>query len=180
MKPTEQLAILTALKKAVDSRIKEVRAVADEEILDAYDDFGVEKIALKLEDQKVGDFIITFTSEGFEITDNDALSEFALDYGLGCYIDQIDDSKYNEVISYLREFAPQYIKRKVALYDGWEKYIYFVDGECVYKDSGMVVPGLEHKPRKIKSTMVRGCKPEDVLPITRRLGGVDQLLLEGE
>lgn len=177
MKPTEQLAILTALKKAVDQRLKEVREVANEELLDAYDDLGAEKIALKVDGQKVGDFTITFTSEGYKVTDQDALNDFALDYGLAYFTPVIDPEQLEEAIMYLNEHRPEFVKTEIKLYQDWDKAVYYVDGECVYQDSGMVIPGIEYKPREIKTTMVRGCKPEDVLPITRRIGGVDSLLL---
>ena len=48
MNVNEQLAVLTALKKAVDERLKEVRSGADEAMRDAYEEDGVEKKALKV------------------------------------------------------------------------------------------------------------------------------------
>lgn len=177
MKPREQLAILTAIKKAVDQRIKDIRAVADEELLDAYYDDGVEKLALKIDNQKVGDFTVTFTKEGYTIEDQDALNDFALDYGMAYFYSYIDPDKMEDAISYLNEFEPSFIKSGIKLYDDWDKAINYIDGECTYMDSGVIIPGLKYKPREVKTTMVRGCKPEDVLPITRRLGGVDNLLL---
>lgn len=177
MKTMEQLAILTALKKAVEDRLKEVRQVAKEELEDAYYDMGVEKIALKIDGQKVGDFTITYNSEGYEITDKEALNEFALDYGLGYFVSEIKPECMDQAIKVLNEYDPFLVRTEIKLYDGWDKSVYFVDGECVFQDSGMVIPGLKYKPKEVKTAMVRGCKPEDVLPITRRLGGVDNLLL---
>lgn len=180
MRPTEQLAILTALKKAIDQRIKDVRQVADEELLDAYDDIGVEKLALKVDKQKVGNLIITFSKEGYVIEDQDKLEEFALDYGLADIYTTIDPDKYDEAVSLIASMAPELLTRKTVLCDDWDKAVYFADGECVFQDSGMIIPGIKYQPSKIKNTMVRGCNPEDVLPVVKRLGGVDQLLLEGE
>ncbi|MFQ9179683.1 MAG: hypothetical protein ACLR3C_06995 [Eggerthella lenta] len=54
MNVNEQLAVLTALKKAVDERLKEVRSGADEAMRDAYEEDGVEK-ALKVCGEKVGE-----------------------------------------------------------------------------------------------------------------------------
>ncbi|MFQ9179682.1 MAG: hypothetical protein ACLR3C_06990 [Eggerthella lenta] len=52
------------------------------------------------------------------------------------------------------------------------------DAVC-YMDSGKIA-GVEYRPKLAKGTMVRGCKPDDVVPILRGLpGGVDALLLGG-
>lgn len=180
MKPTEKLAILTALKKAVDDELKNVREIANEELLDAYEDIGAEKLALKVEGQKVGDFIISFSKESYEITDQNALNEFALDYGFGKEVFEIKPEKYNDAIAYIGAIAPDAVTKKVELSRDWEKGITYIDGECCYLDSGMVIPGIKYVPKMMKNTSVRGCKPEDVLPIMRRIGGIDSLLLEGE
>lgn len=180
MKITEELAILTAFKKAVDDRIKEVRSVANEELRDAYDDMGYEKMALKIDGQKVGDFIISFTKEGYKITDESALNEFALDYGFANIYKTIKEDRFDEAVSFLASMAPEFIALKIKRTDDWDKGITYIDGECCYLDSGMIIPGIEYVPRKPKNTMVKGCNPKDVLPITQRLGGIDKLLLEGE
>lgn len=178
MKTTEQLAILKALKKAVDDRIKEVREISDAELLEYYNDYGAEKIALKLNGQKVGDFLITFSKEGYEITDRAALNEFLADYGLADILITPRQEYLEEVNEYLRDkYGEEALEQSIWPLKDWDKAVYFVDGECVYEDSGMVIPGLEYKPRSIKNTTVRGCDPEVVLPIVRSLGGVDQLLL---
>ena len=58
MNVNEQLAVLTALKKAVDERLKEVRSGADEAMRDAYEEDGVEKKALKVCGEKVGELVV--------------------------------------------------------------------------------------------------------------------------
>lgn len=178
MKPTEQLAVLTALKKAVDDRIKDIREVCNEELLDDYEEDGVLKKALKVGGVKVGDFVVTMSKEGYVITDKEALNEFALDYGFASFYSEIDPEHMDDAISFVSSKHPDWVKLKIRLSDGWERGITYIDGECCYMDSGMIIPGIEYVPPKVKGTMVRGCKPEDVIPITRRLGGVDQLLLE--
>ena len=82
MNVNEQLAVLTALKKAVDERLKEVRSDADEAMRDAYEEDGVEKKALKVCGEKVGELVVTFASDGYEVSDRKAFEEFAVDYGL--------------------------------------------------------------------------------------------------
>ena len=180
MKNTEQLAVLVALEKAVKEKIKAVRQLADDEILEAYDDMGVEKIALKLDGTKVGDLTISFTKESYEVTDQEALNDFFADYGMVSVTKEIAPEYHNDAMALISNEMPEAIREKVTPLAGWDKCIEYVDGECTFYDSGMVIPGIKMVPRMVKNTMVRGCKPEDVIPITQRLGGFEQLLLEGE
>lgn len=178
MNPTEELAILTAMEKAVKDRIKEVRAIANDELTDAFNDYGVEKIGLRVNGEKVGDFAVTFEKEGYAITDQEQLDEFALDYGLAYYADGIKDEA--EAISYLRTMAPEFLERKVAYYVDWDKAITYSGGECLYMDSGMEIPGIEYKPKRLKGTRVTGCNPQEVIPRALKAGHINQLLLGGD
>lgn len=81
LKVNEQLAVLTALQKAVKTKLDEVRAEADADMLDAFDEDGVTKKALKLGGVKASDYIVVLASDDFMITDADAFNGFALTYG---------------------------------------------------------------------------------------------------
>lgn len=182
MNTLEQIAILTSLKKVVDSRLKEIRAEADHELESDYQNKGVEKIALKLDGSKVGDFLVTFKADGFEITDKEAFNEFALDYGLATIHRTIRPEMMESCIKALEDvFEPnvleEAIQEDVVLVGDWEKGLTKVGNTVCYMDSNMIVPGVEYRPKEPKGTMVRGCKPEEVLPVVQRLGGVDRLLL---
>ncbi len=183
MKPTEQLAILTAIKKAVDERIKHVRTDVDDHLKDAYDDDGIEKIALKVGGIKVGEILVTYQAEGFAITDREAFNGFALDYGLGTIKRTIRPDMMETCIKALESvFEPEVlaeaVQDDVILSKDWEKSMTPCGGMVAFMDTGVVVPGMVHRPKAPKGTMVRGCKPDDVLPILRELpGGVEQLLL---
>lgn len=182
----EKLAVLTAMEKAVKDAIREVRTEANADLLDAYDEMGVEKLALKLDGQKVGDFIVTFNAEGFEITDQEAFEEFALDYGLATTKRTIPARTMSVAINALARIVPpsdldDYLETEVVLDRYWERALTNSAGVVTYLDSGMPVPGVAVRPRTVKGTMVRECKPEKVLPIAAGLkdGGINALLLEG-
>jgi hypothetical protein len=50
----------------------------------------------------------------------------------------------------------------------------------LFADSGLEVPGVAFRPRSVKGTQVRGCKPQDVEPLLKSLpGGVGGLLMGG-
>lgn len=185
MNTTEQLAVLTAMEKAVKDRIKEVRKEADASLLDAYDSAGFEKMAVKLNGQKVGEHIITFHSDGFTITDREAFTEFALDYGLMTQKRTIAPDFMESAINALQDaFDPEVLDGAIIteceLSPDWEKALERAGDAVVFMDSGLIVPGVEYRPKQVKGTMVRGCKPAEVLPILAALPeGVEQLLLGG-
>lgn len=183
MKINEQLAVLTALKKAVESRLKEVRAEADNEMREAYLDDGVEKKALKVGGTKVGELTVTYASEGYELADKKAFEEFALDYGLASVKRTIKPDMMESCIKALEDvFEPDVldsaVKEEVVISGDWEKKMTLVGDAVCFGDSGMVVPGVAYRPKLAKGTMVRGCDPKSVLPVLRQLpGGIDNLLL---
>ena len=182
----EELAVLTAMEKAVKDRIKSVRVEANASIMDAYEGMGVEKLALKVGEQKVGEFIVTFAKEGFEITDRKAFEEFALDYGMATTRKRIRPDMEQSAIRYLEssldpEVFAETVEEKVTLDPDWEKGLTNVGGLACYMDSGLSVPGVEVKPKAVKGTMVRECKPEKVFPVVANLpGGFNGYLLGGE
>lgn len=181
-----KLAALTAMEKAVKEQIKQVRSDANAELMDAYDDLGVEKLALKLGGQKVGEFVVTFNAEGFEVTDQEAFGEFALDYGMAEVRRTIRPEMMESAIRALEGvFEPdvlaEAVETTVVLHPDWEKGMTNVGGVVQYMDSGMNVPGVKVRPKTVKSTMVRGCKPAEVLPLvaTELPSGANGLLLGG-
>ena len=183
MEPMEQLAVLTAMEKAVKDRIREVRAECNDKMLGTYDSIGAEKIALKVCGTKVGDMTVTFHSEGFAVTDEEAFGEFAVDYGLATKRKRIRPEMMESAIKAIEsafepDVAAEAIEEYTALSPDWEKAMERGNGCVLYMDSGMPVPGVEYRPKRVKGTMVRGCKPDEVLPLLRSLpGGIDGLLL---
>lgn len=186
MKATEKLAVLTAMKKAVDVALKDARAEADDMLADAYEDMGVEKMALKLNGDKVGELLVTFTKDGFEITDEgrEEFEAFALDYGMAEIRRTIRPDMMESAIRALENvFSPEVlaetVQETVVVHPDWEKAMENVGGVVQYMDSGMNVPGVRVVPRRAKGTMVRGCEPDKVIPIVNQLPDAATLLLGG-
>lgn len=178
----EELAVLTALQKAVKERLDEVRAEADEGMGD-----GIEKRTLSVGGEKVGEIAVTFAKEGWDVTDMEALSSFALDYGFAHVEKAIRPDWMETCVKALESsFEPDVlesaIESKVVLDGDWERYVTSVDGEPTYLDSGMVIPGVSRRPKRPKGTRVTECKPADVIPALRNLpGGIERALLgDGE
>lgn len=183
MNPMEQLAVLTAMEKAVKDRIKCVRDDCNRSLLQNHDDMGVEKVAMKVCGSKVGDMTVTFNADGFAVVDREAFEEFAVDYGLATKRKRIRPEMMESAIKAIEgafepDVAAEVIEEYTALSPDWEKAMERGNGCVLYMDSGMPVPGVEYRPKRVKGTMVRGCKPDDVLPLLRSLpGGIDGLLL---
>lgn len=173
----EQLAVLTALQKAVKERLSEVRAAADAEMLDAYLEDGVTRKALMLGGMKVGDYIVLLSGEDWEIADPDAFIEFALSYGFATVEKQIAPECMVQAVSIIENEAPELLCEVTRLDPEWRRCIKASAGHATFLDSGEPVPGLEPVRQEVKGTQVRGCKPDEVLPALRSLGGIDRLLL---
>lgn len=186
MNSKESLAILTAMKKVIDARIKDIRKDVDTEMWDGLEAEGIEKKALMLDGKKVGEVIMTYAADGYSITDEDAFIEFALNYGLASVERVVKPECMPGAVKFLREYLSDeefnnVTEDKVTIVGDWETLMTGKGAAVTYLDSGMVVPGVEYRPKYAKSTMVRGCAPEDVLPIVAQLpGGVDKLLLGDE
>lgn len=178
MRPTEKLAILTAIKKAVDDQLKAVRSEADDELLEAYKENGVEKLALKVGGEKVGNFIIAFNKESYEIDNPEAFNEFALLNGFAKLTHAIKPEFMQQAVAMVEEQYPEAIEEKFELNKDWDAYFEKLGDDVIISGKDTIVPGVVWKAPTVKSTQVRDCKPQVVLPIVQRLGGVDQFMLE--
>lgn len=181
MRATERVAVLTALQKAVRSALDDARAEADDELLSAYEADGVTKRALRLAGAKVGDHMVVLEKGCWEVCDRAKFEEFALDYGFAHEVKAVRPEYLARAIELLEEEEPEGVETSVKVDDKWDGRVRNVGGIPMYLDSGMEVPGLRFSGGRVKCTQVRGCRPEDVLPLVRQLGGIDRLLLgDGE
>jgi hypothetical protein len=177
----EQLAMLTALQKAVKAKLDEIRAEADATMLESYEDDGVVKKALKVGGVKVGDYIVVLTADDWAVTDAEALEDFALTYGFATSKLAIKPECMDAAVKLIEATDPFMLCETVSLNKDWKNYITNTAGTPTFLDSGEMVPGIEQMPPRVKCTQVRGCKPEDVVPQMQKLGGIDRLLLgDGE
>lgn len=185
MNNRETLAVLTTLEKMVKDRKAEVRAECDAEFADLCSEFGTDKIALTLNGSKVGSYIMAFNPEGFTVVDREAFEEFALDYGLATIKRSIRPSMMGAAIKVIEgaidpEHVNDFIQEEVVVVGDWEEKLVNVAGRVLYQDSGLEVPGVVFRPRTMKCTQIKGCKPEDVVPIIKGMpGGINGLLLGG-
>ena len=176
----EELAVLTALQKAVKARLDEVRAEADDGMGD-----GIEKRTLSVGGTKVGEIAETFAKEGWDVSDRDAFESFALDYGFAHVERRIAPDWMETCVKALEscfdaDVLDDAIEERVVLDGDWEKRIEKVGDAPCYLDSGAVVPGLEWRPKRHKGTRVTGCDPAEVVPLLRSLpGGVERALIGG-
>lgn len=186
MEDLEKLAILTAAKKVLDERIKEVRASVDFEFAQQHETYGVEKIGLKVAGEKVGELILTYHKDGFTITDQEAFNDFALAYGLATTKRSIRPEMLGAAIKVIEgavepDHIRDFVQEEVIVSADWENYMVRAGDSVLFLDSGMEVPGVRYRPKVEKGTQVRGCKPEQVVPILQGLpGGLNDLLLGGE
>lgn len=177
MRANEKVAVLTALKKMVGTELDKVRAEADEAMLEAYEDDGVTKKALKLGGVKVGDYIVVLNSGQWAVEDRAAFEDFALTYGFASMERTVKGGYMPRVIEILEQELPEAVAETVKVDPKWQDYVENLAGTPMFLDSGEIVPGLKFTGQTVKGTQVRGCKPEDVAPILQQLGGVDALLL---
>lgn len=185
MNNREKLAILTALEKAVKAEKEAVRRECDAEFADLCSEFDTDKITLTLNGQKVGTYLMQFHPEGFNVVDREAFEDFALTYGLAAIKRSIRPTMMHAAINVIEgsiepDHWRDFIEEEVVVVGDWEEHMAYVGGKVLFADSGLEVPGVVFRPRAMKGTQVRDCKPEDVMPILQSLpGGINALLLGG-
>lgn len=185
MKPNinEQLAVITALEKWCKEKKVEIREQADQNLALMYESNDVEKMALKVNGEKVGDLIVVFHKEGFDITDREAFEDFCLSYGLATVKRTIRPEMVGAAIKVIEgaiepDHWRDFLQEEVVLVGDWENYMVNVGGKVLFCDSGMEVPGVAFRPRRPKGTQVRKCEHEVVIPLLQAMpGGINSLLL---
>lgn len=173
----QRAAVLTGLAKAVSSSLDEQRAAADEALASLYDTVGADRVKVTVGDVEVGTFSVSYSKEGWEVTDQDALEDFALAQGFAHEERSIRPEYMSRAIELLADEDPAGVQTETVMDKGWEKLLTNVGGVACFLDTAEPVPGVEFVPAGPKGTTMRGCEPEKVLPAVRALGGMDELLL---
>lgn len=185
MNVNEQLAVITALEKWCKETKEEIRRQADRNLALMYEQNDVKKMALKVNGEEVGELIVTYHKEGFDVTDREAFEDFALTYGLAIVKRSIRPEMVGAAIKVIEgaiepDHVRDFVTEEVVVVGDWENYMVNVGGKVLFCDSGMEVPGVAFRPRRPKGTQVRKCEPETVLPILQAMpGGLNVLLLGG-
>lgn len=183
MNNLEKLGILTAMEKAVKEKKEEIRKECDEALRLAYTEQDVEKIAIKIGGQKVGEHVVTFNKEKLTITNIDILKKFLLENGLADEVTALKYARSDEIVEYFAAHGSpdeyeRFTERIITIQDGWEKCLTNNAGILTFLDTGEIVPGVMCCVPSVRGTMVRGCAPDAVLPAIAQ-AGVDAMgLLE--
>lgn len=169
MHPSEKVAFLTALQKAVKPALDEARS----ELMEGMREADAERITLRLGGEEVGKATRKMPKPDIapEVSDREAFMEFALCNGLASERKRIDPAMVPSVVTYLEnnldpDVLDDWIVTEQAMEDGWQSEIECRDGKCYLYGTDHEVPGLVPMVRlKPEGLMVTGCKPESVIPL---------------
>lgn len=150
----EELALLKAYKTKVDERYKEVEAELKDELIADYAEKGVDRLAVKCCDVKVGSMSVAVTKPEPVIKAD--MMDAAIDW---------------LVANDLAEVVPK---------KGWQDHVVIAGESVMDKETGELLDWAIVNPSRVKSVMVRGCKPQDVLDaMAPKLNGIDAAKLLG-
>lgn len=179
LSPIQKTAVLTAMQKAVNDKLSEVRPEADEQIKALCENDGVDRINVKLGSEKLGTFSIVFNSDTYEITDRAALDEFLLANGFADSRAHIPVTNMHEAINVIKANAPELLEYETIRTDDWEKYLEREGDDFVVSGTDTLIPGIKPKAQTIKGTQLRGCQPKSLLAALKEMDTfVDALLFE--
>lgn len=168
MSPLEQATLLTSMQKAVKAKLDEVRADIDEEMVKQYVEDGTDRKSLKLGNVKVGTISIRMSKAGYQVTDREIFENYLLGAGYANKRYEIKPFCQAEVKKTLEDNGidwHKYFDLHIEPTEALEKDLSIV-GDCVVNTkTGEVVDGVAPMPERPIGTTIRGCKPEEVLPI---------------
>lgn len=165
---TERLACLTAMEKAIKEQIKQVRAEVDEELIHDFYTTGSDRRNLRINKKDVGTISVRKAKGKYVVEDQRAFDEFLILNGLG-RMKYTFNSVYSNQLKHILDEAGDYdymFDSEVIPNDDFEKLLQIVDDETLtLHGTDFPIPGIVPAETTATGTMVRGCKPEDVLPI---------------
>lgn len=175
----QRLAVLTAMQKDVKEAISEVRAEADRATLDLYETTGAKQFTIKLGDVKVGTISVKDGGGSWVVTDRNEFKPWAEENGFIYHDLHVMEDAYEDVMACLREAGLDgFVQSEWFIDDAWKNKLQANASVPVTHD-GEIVPGVEWFANR-PSTMLTGCKPNDVKQAAKSLGGdVQRLALGG-
>lgn len=151
----EKLAVLEAMMKKLKPLLDEAKGEAKLELMEMCRQMGVDRKAIMVGEQKVGEIGITYSTAKPAIM----------------------PGREKEALGYLAEMGlVEYVPKK-----GWEKAFAKAGDAVVDTENGEICDFLYWEPSVAKTAALRGCKPDAVLEaIQPKLEGNDIMgLLEG-
>lgn len=156
MERNERIAALKALKGMVDEALKDEEAGLKSQLLEAYEETGVDRLTVRVGNVEVGKATVTPASESAQIV----------------------PGREAEAL----EFLGQLGLTETTPVKGWEKQFECIGGLAVHKATGELSEAIEYRPAKAAYVRLTGFKPEVVKSAFRARGieAADYLALVGE
>lgn len=144
----EKLALLEGMNKKLKPMLDEAKGQAKLELMEMCRQNGVDRKAIMVDGQKVGEIGIAYSTAKPAIM----------------------PGREKEALDYLAEMGlVEYVPKK-----GWEKHFAKAGDAVVDTENGEICDFLCWEPSVAKTAAVRGCKPEEVLAaIQPKLAGGD-------
>ena len=133
----EQLATLEALSKRIKPILDDLKSDVRNELLEACKENGVDRKAILVDGQKVGEVGISYSTAKAAIY----------------------PGREKEALEYLTEQG----LTEVVPVKGWEKAFARVGNSVANQETGEILDFLYWEPSVAKSASVRGCQPKAVL-----------------
>lgn len=133
----EELAMLEALQKQIETRLKELKGAAKDELMAAYDENGVDRRSIKANGSPIGKVSIKFTKAK----------------------PVINPSRRGQALDALTAMG----LTEVVPVKGWEKQFTHCGDVVLDGESGELAEWAMWETEKPYCAMVTGCKPQDVL-----------------
>lgn len=177
----ERLAVLQAIYKASAEQTKRngggTREQADKALIDMYQDYGTDRVKLKVLGETVGNLSIVFVKAHAEIENEVAYSNWAYANGYADRICKIDTELISqEELDDLYEIHPEWFRICTEVDSSLLDAMACTPGGIVYfKMTGEPVPGLRWVGEKADGTIITQFKPDKVFDVmkTANISAVD-------
>ena len=177
----ERLAVLQAIYKASAEQTKRngggTREQADKALIDMYQDYGTDRVKLKVLGETVGNLSIVFVKEHAEIANDAEFNNWAVSSGYGSIVSEIDPELMSaQDLDELYEQPPEWFHMRTVIDSSLLDAMACTPGGIVYfKMTGEPVPGLRWVCEKADGTIITQFKPDKVFDAmkTANISAVD-------
>lgn len=164
MKELEKLAVLTALQKAVKSELDKVRATCEKELNAQFDAEGIDRKRLSIGGIEVGTLSLRFAKDEYIVTDEQAFYGYLTACGGTIERHRLKDVYAEEAYKRLGDEGKHMFETYYEVEPLFAKAFKRIKDDMVLDGVNEVIPGCKPSEKEPIGTLVRGCKPQDVLP----------------